>query len=75
METLVHQKEWRMDLKQRQDADHKAIMEELAAADFMRQVTESKILEGQNDVEGILVMMRKVCELYTWRFELLNIRD
>ena len=64
-----------MDLKQRQDADHKAIMEELAAADFMRRVTESKILEGQNDVEGILVMMRKVCELSTWRFELLNIRD
>jgi hypothetical protein len=63
METLVHQKEterWRMDLRERQDADHKAIMEQLAAADFTQRVTESKVLEGQNDIKGILVMMQKV---------------
>jgi len=48
-----------MDLKERQDADHKDIMEQLAAADFTQRLTESKVLEGQNDIKGILVMMQK----------------
>lgn len=68
METLVHQKEaekWRRELKESQDADHKAVMDQFAAADFTQRVTDSKVLEGQNDIKSILVMMQKVRELNT----------
>lgn len=67
METLVNQKadeKWKRDLKESQDADHKAIMDQLAAGDFLQRVMASKLMENQNEIKVISMMMQKVRKLY-----------
>ena len=62
METLVNQKadeKWKRDLKESQDADHKAIMDQLAAANFMQRVMESTLRDNQNEIKMISKMMQK----------------
>ena len=68
METLVNQKadeKWKRDLKESQDADHKAIMDQLAAANFMQRVMETKLMDNQNEIKMISKMMQKVRQVYS----------
>ena len=61
METQVYQKEdekWKRNLKESLDADHKAVMNELAAANFSKRIMESNITE--NDRRTISRMMQRV---------------
>lgn len=64
MEKLVNQKADEMrNLKESQAADRKGIMDQLAAADFMKRVLESKLIVNQNEIKKLSEMMEKVCKL------------
>ena len=64
METLVNQKADEMRaLKKSQDADRKAIMDQLAGANFMKLVLESKLKDNQNELKMLSGVMQKVRKL------------
>lgn len=68
MEALAGQKEdekWKRDLKESLDADHKALLKEFAAVNFVQRATESKVIESQNDFRTLSIMMQKVRPSFT----------
>ena len=72
MEIQVHHKEdekWKRNLVESLDADHKAVMNELAAANFPKRIMESGVTE--NDRRTISRMMQRV-RLSTTRIEVLT---
>ncbi len=68
MESLAYQYEserWRMNLKESHDADHKAIMKQLADVNFVQQAMEGRLMESQNDTRAVLMTMQQVGPLHT----------
>lgn len=66
MEMLARQKaddEWRKHLKESLEADHKAVMEQLAAPNFVQRVKDSELT--LNDQREISAIIQRVRQLYT----------
>ncbi len=64
METLARQRaddEWRKSLKESLDADRKAIMELLAAPNFVQRVKESKLTSyDQREISAMIQSVRRL---------------
>ncbi len=54
-----------MNLKESHDADHKAIMKQLADVNFVQQAMEGRLMESQNDTRAVLMTMQQVGPLHT----------